>query len=95
MLIGMLSRLRKSSRQRVKWSLDLKIRHNRSIVKEILTHRKNDSAKINNLMTTNLSCKERRVIGSRRRTLVSGVSFIKYLGTTSMDVTPSNDYWPS
>jgi hypothetical protein len=58
------------------------------MVNETLNHRKT------NLKTTNPSHKKRRVMGRRRRTLESGATSTKSLGTTLMNVTQNSHWWP-
>jgi hypothetical protein len=59
------------------------------MVKEALTHR------AVNLKKTSPSHRKRRVTGRRRRTLGSGVTSTKSLGTTPMNVARNNHWWSS
>jgi hypothetical protein len=65
----------------------------KSMVKVALTPKEKDRARMASPRTTSPSHKKRRVMGSRRRTLESGVSSTKSLGTTLMNVTPNNHCW--
>jgi hypothetical protein len=80
-------KIEKKFKQHNKWEyLSLKNHNNQSMVKETIIHR------ISNLKTTSPSYRKRRATGRRRRTLGSGVTSTKYLGTTPMNVT-RNNHW--
>jgi hypothetical protein len=65
------------------------------MVNESLNHRTMDKERRSNLKTTNPSHKKGRVMGSRRRTLESGVISTKSLGTKLMNVARNNHCWMS
>jgi hypothetical protein len=95
MLIYMHSKLRINSSNKVSRSLGLKIRHNRIMAKETLTHRMKDRERKANLKRASPRCKHRKVTRSLRKKLESGVSSIKSPGTTSMNVARNNYWWSS
>jgi hypothetical protein len=86
MLIDMQSKLSRNSSIGVSKSLVLQIRHNRSMEKENITHITKGRARRFNLKKMIPRNQLRRVMGSLRKTLESGVNFIKSLGTTMMNV---------
>ena len=81
----MLSKSRRNFDKRTSETVDLRI-HRRSKVRETLARRT-----LQKKMTTSPRHKQRREIERQRRTLVSGVNFIKALGTTLMNVAQSSD----
>jgi hypothetical protein len=82
-LIDMFSKSRINLRSGISRSLGLQIFHNISMVKvDLITYRKRDGAGRSNLETTNPNHMQIRVMISRKRTLESGVSSTRALGTT-------------
>jgi hypothetical protein len=67
--------------------------NNQSMVRVALTPREKDRERMASPRTTSPSHQQRRVMGSQRRTLESGVSSTKSLGTILMNVTPNNHCW--
>jgi hypothetical protein len=88
-LIDMLSKSSRNSSSRTSGSLGLQIHNNQSMVRVALTPRPKDRARMANPRITIPSHQQRRVMGSRRRTLENGVSSTKSLGTILMNVTPN------
>jgi hypothetical protein len=76
----MLSKLSRNSSSRISGNLGMKICNNQSMVKESLTHT------TFNLKTTSPSHRKIIVIRRQRRTLGSGATSTKTLGTTPMSV---------
>jgi hypothetical protein len=89
----MLSRSRKFSRKRISNILVLQTHPNKSMVKVSLTPTEKDKERMASPRITNPIHQQRRVMGSRRRKMDSGVSSKKSLGTTLMNATPKNNFW--
>jgi hypothetical protein len=85
----MQTRLRKSSNKRISGILALQTHHNKRTVKVALTPKEKDRARMVSPRKTSPRHQKRRVMGSRRRTLESGVSSTKTLDTTLMNVAPN------
>jgi hypothetical protein len=88
-LIDMLSKSSRNLSSGISGSSGLQIHNNQSMVKVALTHR------TTNLKTTSPSHRKIRVMGRRRRTLESGATSTKSLGTTPMNVTRNSHWWSS
>jgi hypothetical protein len=63
------------------------------MVKVSLNPRTKEIARMTIPRTTSSSHKQRRVTGSQRRTLKSGASSTKSVGTTLMNITPNIHWW--
>jgi hypothetical protein len=89
----MLSKSSRNLSSRTSGSSGLQIHNNQSMVRVALTPRPKDRARMASPRITIPSHQQRRVMGSRRRTLESGVSSTKSLGTILMNVTPNSHCW--
>ena len=87
LLIGMLSKSRRDFNKRKSKNLDLWIHHG-SKERETLTRRTQEKERKNSPYHKQIRGMERQ-----RRTMGSGVNFIKFLGTTLMNVAQSSHYW--
>jgi hypothetical protein len=85
LLIDMLLKSSRNLSTRTSGSSGLQIHNNQSMVKTALT---------TSLQKTSPSHRKRRVTERRRRTLENGVISTKSPGTTPMNVTQNNHWWP-
>jgi hypothetical protein len=85
LLIDMLLKLSRNLSTRTNKSLGLQIHNNQSMTKMTVT---------NSLPKTSPSHRKRRVTRRQRRTHKNGAISIKSTGTTSMNVTQNNHWWP-
>jgi hypothetical protein len=92
----MQSKLSINSRNEVNESSVLKIRHNRRMEKETITHKRKDiSTRKDKLKRSIPRCRRRRATRSLRKKLESGVSSTKSPRTTLMNVTQNIHWWTS
>jgi hypothetical protein len=89
----MLSRSSKSSTKRIRRISVMQTHRRRSTIKVALIPREKDRVRMASPRKTSRRHKKRRVVGSRRRTLESGVSSTKSLGTSLINVAPNNHCW--
>jgi hypothetical protein len=83
--IDMLSKSRRNLGTRTNGSSGLQIRNNQSMIKMTLT---------NNLPKTSPSHRKRRVMGKTKKDTGKWCDFHKIPGTTLMNVTQNNHWWP-
>jgi hypothetical protein len=87
----MLSKSRKNLSSRKSGSSGLQINNNQSMVRVALTPKPKERERMASPRITIPSHQQIRVMGSQRRTLESGVSYTKSLGTILMNVTPKSN----
>jgi hypothetical protein len=85
LLIDMLLKWSRNLNTRTNRSSGLQIRNNQSMTKITLT---------GSLLKTSPSHRKRRVTGRERRTPENGAIFAKAPGTTPMNITQKNHWWP-
>jgi len=90
--IDMQSKLSRSLNKRCE-NLGLGIPRSKNQEREVPTYRTKDRARMDNLSKTSLSRKQRRTMGRQRKTLGSGVSSIRALGITPLNVSKSSHWW--
>jgi hypothetical protein len=88
----MISKSRRSLNKRHD-NLGLGTPHNKSREREAPTHKTKGKAKMENLMTTSLSRKQRRIMKIQRNTLGSGATSIRAPGITLLISAQSIHWW--